>query len=384
MIGNMMENMSRNITLNKVDESVLQVEGQIDQSDKIVSHAKGGINSLGKEQLPGQDCGCTNSGDGGAGDWRAVCDCVVGKSGGDDFQNEKCDNDCCDDLNGMCRIERKETNEETREVCYVPEVFVPGVPVTSTSVSRTDQDNVGSASKLAAVDFKDLCLSVSIFDENPNHESLKTFSVSLPWMSSSEIANTGPNNGQDRNNKFDLGSGIRENSMLGNCIQAIDMNCICGVLGGQCPCQENQLQDLNLTEMCTSAHFSESDLNGGELIPAKPDVVVDEHYKDVSWAYLTDEAEKEYVLETMATSGPTTVSRDVHGKGQLTQHLRTTTLESTVIATTSTFVMWLATLTSTNSPCVSWLASATIIMRSKQRPPYRLKRRLANWKKRKR
>ncbi|KAK0064526.1 hypothetical protein Bpfe_006185 [Biomphalaria pfeifferi] len=53
--------MSRNIMLNKVDESVLQVEGQIDQRDKIVSQAKGGINSLGKEPLPGQDCGCTNS-----------------------------------------------------------------------------------------------------------------------------------------------------------------------------------------------------------------------------------------------------------------------------------------------------------------------------------
>ncbi|KAI8734902.1 hypothetical protein BgiBS90_036611 [Biomphalaria glabrata] len=75
--------------LNKVDESVLQVEGQINQSDKIVSQAKGGINSLGKEQLPGQDCGCTNSGDGGVGDRSAVCDCFVGKSGGDDFQGEK-------------------------------------------------------------------------------------------------------------------------------------------------------------------------------------------------------------------------------------------------------------------------------------------------------
>ncbi|KAI8784907.1 hypothetical protein BgiBS90_014434 [Biomphalaria glabrata] len=71
-------NMSKNIMLNKVDESVLQVEGQIDQSDKIVSQAKGGINSLGKEQLPGKDCGCTNSGDGSSGDWSAVCDCVVG------------------------------------------------------------------------------------------------------------------------------------------------------------------------------------------------------------------------------------------------------------------------------------------------------------------
>uniref|UniRef100_A0A2C9KPH4 Uncharacterized protein n=1 Tax=Biomphalaria glabrata TaxID=6526 RepID=A0A2C9KPH4_BIOGL len=118
--------------------------------------------------------------------------------------------------------------------------------------------------------------------------------------------------------------------------------------------------------MCTSAHISESDLNGCELIPAKPDVAVDEHYKDASWAYLTDEAEKDYVPETMASCGPTTVSQHVHGKGQLTQRLRTTTLESTVIATTSICVTWLATLTSTNSPCVSWLASATIVMRSKQ------------------
>ncbi|KAK0049617.1 alpha-actinin A [Biomphalaria pfeifferi] len=203
-------------------------------------------------------------------------------------------------------------------------------------------------------------------------------------MSSSKIADTGPNNGRGRNNEFDFGSGIRENSILRNCIQAIDMNCICGVLRGKCPCQDTQLQDLNLTEMCTSAHISESDLNSGELIPAKPDVVVDEHYKDASWAYLTDEAEKDYVLETMASCGPTTVSGHVHGKGQLTQRLRTTTLESTANATTSICVTWLATLTSTNSPCISWLASATIVMRSKQRPRYRLKHRLANWKKRKR
>ncbi|KAI8778523.1 hypothetical protein BgiBS90_021173 [Biomphalaria glabrata] len=60
----MMSNMMRN----KVDESVLKKEGQIDQSDQMVSQAKGAINSLMKEQLHGQDCGCTNSGDGGAGD----------------------------------------------------------------------------------------------------------------------------------------------------------------------------------------------------------------------------------------------------------------------------------------------------------------------------
>ncbi|KAK0062718.1 hypothetical protein Bpfe_007923 [Biomphalaria pfeifferi] len=112
----MIFNMMRSMMWNKVNESVLQVEGQIDQSDKIVSQAKGGINSLGKEQLPGHDSGFTNSDDGGAGDWSDVCDCVVGKSGGDDFQDEKRDNDCCDDLNGTYRIGRKEKNE-TKEVC---------------------------------------------------------------------------------------------------------------------------------------------------------------------------------------------------------------------------------------------------------------------------
>ncbi|KAI8776711.1 hypothetical protein BgiBS90_022459 [Biomphalaria glabrata] len=57
--------------------------------DKMVSQLKEGVDSLVKEQLPvdslvkklrGQDCGCTNSGDGDAGDLSAVCDCVVGKS----------------------------------------------------------------------------------------------------------------------------------------------------------------------------------------------------------------------------------------------------------------------------------------------------------------
>ncbi|KAI8773101.1 hypothetical protein BgiBS90_026580 [Biomphalaria glabrata] len=122
----------------------------------MVSQAKGGIDSLVKEQLPvdslvkklhGQDCGYTNSGDGDAGDLSAVCVCVVGKSCGRDFLDEKRDNDCCDELNGMYRIEGKETNEETE------------VPVTNTSMSWTDQDNVGSAFKPVAMDFKDLCLS---------------------------------------------------------------------------------------------------------------------------------------------------------------------------------------------------------------------------------
>ncbi|KAI8775857.1 ATP-dependent RNA helicase DHX29 [Biomphalaria glabrata] len=117
--------------------------------DKMVSQLKEGVDSLVKEQFPldslvkklrGQDCGCTNSGDGDAGDLSAVC--VVGKSCGCDFQDEKRDGDCCDDLNGMYRVERKETNEvfvpvvpvtsTLTEVCYVPEADVPVVPVTST------------------------------------------------------------------------------------------------------------------------------------------------------------------------------------------------------------------------------------------------------------
>ncbi|KAI8796670.1 hypothetical protein BgiBS90_001847 [Biomphalaria glabrata] len=108
--------------------------------DKMVSQVKERVDSLVKEQLPvdslvkklhGQDCGCTNSGDGDARDLSAVCVCVVGKSCGCDFQDEKRDGDCCDDLNVMYRVERKETNEETGD-CYVPEAFVPVVPVTST------------------------------------------------------------------------------------------------------------------------------------------------------------------------------------------------------------------------------------------------------------
>ncbi|KAI8797310.1 alpha-actinin A [Biomphalaria glabrata] len=164
----------------------------------MVSRMKEGVDSLVKEQLPvdslvkklrGQDCGCTNSGDGDAGDLSAVCVCVVGKSCGCDFQDEKRDGDCCDDLNGMYRVERKETNEvfvpvvpvtsTLTEVCYVPEAFVPVVPVTNTSMSRTDQDNVGSAFEPVAVDFKDLCLSSGAHEGNSKLDnSIQKFSAS--------------------------------------------------------------------------------------------------------------------------------------------------------------------------------------------------------------
>ncbi|KAI8793993.1 hypothetical protein BgiBS90_004369 [Biomphalaria glabrata] len=104
--------MIENMMGNKVDESVLKKEGQKDQSDQMVSQAKEGIDTLMKKQLPGQDCDCTNSGDRGAGDCSAVSDCVVGKSCGCDFKDEKRDDDCCNNLNGMYQIQRKETNEE--------------------------------------------------------------------------------------------------------------------------------------------------------------------------------------------------------------------------------------------------------------------------------
>ncbi|KAI8771929.1 hypothetical protein BgiBS90_027464 [Biomphalaria glabrata] len=109
--------------------------------DKMFSQLKEGVDPLVKEQLRvvslvkklrGQDCGCTNSGDGDAGDLSDVCVCVVGKSCGCDFQDEKRNNDCCDDLNEMYQIEGKVTNEETEDFSYVPEEFVPVVAVTST------------------------------------------------------------------------------------------------------------------------------------------------------------------------------------------------------------------------------------------------------------
>ncbi|KAK0060542.1 hypothetical protein Bpfe_010055 [Biomphalaria pfeifferi] len=130
-----------------------------------------------------------------------------------------------------------------------------------------------------------------------------------------------PNNGRDRNNKFDFACGIRENSMLDNCIQAIDKNFKCGTQRGHCPCQEIKQQGLNLTDICTSAYISECDLNDGKSIPAEPNVVVDEHslmehYKSVNGHTLQIKLKKT-VFQNMTTCGPTTVSRDVHGKGPL-------------------------------------------------------------------
>ncbi|KAI8796650.1 hypothetical protein BgiBS90_001827, partial [Biomphalaria glabrata] len=111
----------------------------------MVSQLKEGVDSLVKEQLPvgslvkklrGQDCGCTNSGDGDAGDLSAVC--VVGKSCGCDFQDEKRDGDCCDDLNGMYRVERKETNEETEGICTSTIIIDIGIDECQSDYSKSE------------------------------------------------------------------------------------------------------------------------------------------------------------------------------------------------------------------------------------------------------
>ncbi|KAK7010229.1 hypothetical protein BgiMline_001823 [Biomphalaria glabrata] len=97
----------------------------------MLSQLKEGVNSFVKEQLPvdslvkklrGQDCGCTNSGDGDAGDLSAVCVCVVGKSCGCDFQDEKRDGDCCDDLNGCTESNGK------RQMKYLFLLYLLPVP----------------------------------------------------------------------------------------------------------------------------------------------------------------------------------------------------------------------------------------------------------------
>ncbi|KAI8782524.1 alpha-actinin A, partial [Biomphalaria glabrata] len=275
----------------------------------MVSRMKEGVDSLVKEQLPvdslvkklrGQDCGCTNSGDGDAGDLSAVCVCVMGKSCGCDFQDEKRDGDCCDDLNGMYRVERKETNEvfvpvvpvtsTLTEVCYVPEAFVPVVPVTNTSMSRTDQDNVGSAFEPVAVDFKDLCLSAGA------HEG---------------------------------------NSKLDNSIQKFSMNCTCGASHIEFRCQENHQQrictstiiiDIGIDE-CQSNH-SKSELSGERHFPLEPEET-----------YLLDErllSEDDFgALDfacNVAASEPEAPLRGVCREGLLRQRVRSTAvLKKTVL-----------------------------------------------------
>ncbi|KAI8796192.1 hypothetical protein BgiBS90_003959 [Biomphalaria glabrata] len=256
----------------------------------MVSQLKEGVDSLVKEQLhvdslgkklPGQDCGCTNSGDEDAGDLSAVCVCVVGKSCGCDFQDEKRDGDCCDDLNGMYRVERKETNEET-EVCYVP--------VTSTSMSRTDQDNVGSAFKPVAVDFKDLCLSSGAYEGD---------------------------------------------SKLGNCIQKFTMNCTCSASHIEFRCQENHQQgictstiiiDIGIDE-CQS-DYSKSELSRGRHFPLEPE---ETYLLDVRLLSEYDCGALDFVCN-VAVCEPAAPLRGVCREGLLRQRVRSTAvLKKTVL-----------------------------------------------------
>ncbi|KAI8774773.1 alpha-actinin A [Biomphalaria glabrata] len=286
--------------------------------DKMVSRMKEGVDSLVKEQLPvdslvkklrGQDCGCSNSGDGDAGDLSAVCVCVVGKSCGCDFQDEKRDNDCCDDLNEMYRIELKVTNEETEdcyvpeafvpvvpvtstltEVCYVPEAFVPVVPVTSTLMSWTDQDNVGSAFEPVAVDFKDLCLSAGA------HEG---------------------------------------NSKLDNSIQKFSMNCTCGTSHIEFRCQENHQQrictstiiiDIGIDE-CQSNH-SKSELSRERHFPLEPE---ETYLLDVRLLSEDDFGALDFACN-VAASEPEAPLRGVCREGLLRQRVRSTAvLKKTVL-----------------------------------------------------
>ncbi|KAI8734917.1 ATP-dependent RNA helicase DHX29 [Biomphalaria glabrata] len=317
--------------------------------DKMVSQLKEGVDSLVKEQLPvdslvkklrGQDCGCTNSGDGDAGDLSAVCVCVVGKSCGCDFQDEKRDGDCCDNLNEMYRVKRKETNEvfvpvvpvtstltevcyvpeadvpvvpvtstltevcyvpeadvpvvpvtsTLTEVCYVPEADVPVVSVTSTSMSLTEQDNVGSAFKPVAMDLKDLCLSVGA------HEG---------------------------------------NSKLDNCIQKFSMNCTCGASHIEFRCQENHQQgictstiiiDIGIDE-CQSNH-SKSELSRERHFPLEPE---ETYLLDVRLLSEDDCGALDFACN-VAASEPAAPLRGVSREGLLRQRVRSTAvLKKTVL-----------------------------------------------------
>ncbi|XP_055901383.1 uncharacterized protein LOC129928870 [Biomphalaria glabrata] len=278
-----------------IDAMCEQINSMRNKVDKMVSQLKE-VDSLVKEQLPvdslvkklrGQDCGCTNSGDGDDWNWSAVC--VVGKSCGCDFQDEKRDNDCCDDLNEMYRIERKVTNEETED-CYVPEAFVPVVPVTSTSMSRTEQDNVGSAFKPVAMDLKDLCLSVGA------HEG---------------------------------------NSKLDNCIQKFSMNCTCGASHIEFRCQENHQQgictstiiiDIGIDE-CQSNH-SKSELPRGRHVPLEPE---ETYLLDVRLLSEDDCGALDFACN-VAASEPAAPLRGVCREGLLRQRVRSTAvLKKTVL-----------------------------------------------------
>ncbi|KAI8771903.1 hypothetical protein BgiBS90_027438 [Biomphalaria glabrata] len=114
----------------------------------MVSQAKGRIDSFVKEQLPvdslvkklhGEDCGCTDSSDGDAGDWSAVCVCVVGKSCGCDSQDEKRDNDCYDVLNGMYLKECGRQENYQQSMCTSVIIIDIGIDECQSTHSKSEQ-----------------------------------------------------------------------------------------------------------------------------------------------------------------------------------------------------------------------------------------------------
>ncbi|KAI8781649.1 protocadherin Fat 3, partial [Biomphalaria glabrata] len=346
--------------------------------DKMLSQLKEGVNSFVKEQLPvdslvkklrGQDCGCTNSGDGDAGDLSAVCVCVVGKSCGCDFQDEKRDGDCCDDLNGMYRVKRKETNEET-EVCYVPEAFVPVVPVTSTLtevcyVPEADVPVVPVTSTLTEVCYvpeadvpvvpvtstlTEVCYvpeaDVPVVPVTSTltevcyvpEADVPVVSVTSTSMSLTEQDNVGSAFKPVAMDLKDLclSVGAHEgNSKLDNSIQKFSMNCTCGASHIEFRCQENHQQrlctstiiiDIGIDE-CQSNH-SKSELSRERHFPLEPEEI---YLLDVRLLSEDDFGALDFACN-VAASEPDAPLRGVCREGLLRQRVRSTAvLKKTVL-----------------------------------------------------
>ncbi|KAI8794051.1 alpha-actinin A, partial [Biomphalaria glabrata] len=357
--------------------------------DKMLSQLKEGVNSFVKEQLPvdslvkklrGQDCGCTNSGDGYAGDLSAVCVCVVGKSCGCDFQDEKRDGDCCDDLNGMYRVERKETNEADvpvvpvtstlTEVCYVPEADVPVVPVTSTLtevcyVPEADVPVVPVTSTLTEVCYvpeadvpvvpvtstlTEVCYvpeaDVPVVPVTSTltevcyvpEADVPVVPVTSTSMSLTEQDNVGSAFKPVAMDLKDLclPVGAHEgNSKLGNCIQKFTMNCTCGASHIEFRCQENHQQSI-----CTStiiigigidecqSDYSKSEPSRGRHVPLETEETC---ILDVKLLSEDDCGALDFVCN-VAASEPAAPLRGVCREGLLRQRVRSTAvLKKTVL-----------------------------------------------------
>ncbi|KAI8785685.1 hypothetical protein BgiBS90_013043 [Biomphalaria glabrata] len=86
---------------------------------------------------------------------------------GCDFQDEKRDNDCCDDLNENRGIKRKETNKKTRKVFNVPEVLAIDSPGRSTLFNQVDGNKDWTASKFAVVKQASFYLSLPLTRSQP-------------------------------------------------------------------------------------------------------------------------------------------------------------------------------------------------------------------------